>query len=111
MSSRARLDSSCIDGPRTCGRFVPVAAEEVGDRVLGESEAVVHAEAVGRSALGVVEVDLVGDSRQQRMQACSEVGAGIYDALALRCLERVPGRSGHVPAWYAAESSVSASGS
>ena len=46
---------------------VAVPPEQVGDRVLGEPEAVVHPEPVRRRALGVVEVDLLGDAREQRL--------------------------------------------
>ena len=71
---------SGVDGPVGGLGVVPVPAEQVGDRVLREPQAVVHAEPIGRRALGVVELDLLGDAREQRLQAVGEVVAGLDDS-------------------------------
>jgi hypothetical protein len=64
-----------------------VPAEQVGDRVLGEAQPVVHAEPVGRRALRVVEVQLLADPGQERPETGRKVLAGLYDPLALDGVE------------------------
>jgi hypothetical protein len=68
---------------------VAVPPEHVGNRVLGEAQAVVHAKAVGRLALRVVEVDLLGDPREQSAQPVGEVAPRFRDSLPLGRLQGV----------------------
>lgn len=75
-----------------------VTAEQVGDRVLGEAEPVVHAESVRRRPLRIVELDLLGDPGEQRTQTRDEIGSGLDDPLTLDRLERVPRRADHAGA-------------
>ena len=55
---------------------VSVPAEDVGHRVLGEAQPVVHPEPVRSRALGLVERDLLGEAREQRPQAVLDRLAG-----------------------------------
>jgi hypothetical protein len=60
-----------------------VTAEQVSDRVLRKPKPVMHAQPVRRRALGVVEVDFLADSRQERVEALGDVGAGFSDLAVL----------------------------
>jgi len=75
---------------------VSVPAEDVGDRVLGEAEPVVHPEPIRSGALGLVEGDLLGEAREKRPQAVLDRLAGLDDFPALGALERVAGRPGQL---------------
>ena len=69
-----------------------VVAEEVGERVLGEAEPVVHTEPVRRRPLRLVEGDLVADPRQECPDSRGEVRAWLGNLPALVCGKRVPRR-------------------
>ena len=95
LLDEARLHASGVDGPVGGLGGEPVAAQQVCDRVLGKAEAVVDAEPVRAHALRVVEVDLLGDAREQRLQSGRKVVAGLGNACVLACGERVARRLDH----------------
>jgi hypothetical protein len=70
---------AAIDG---LGRMV-MASEKVGDRLLGEAKSIVHSQPVRRGALGIAELDLRSNTRQQPSQTLDEVGARFDDSFAL----------------------------
>src|SRR5436190_4637161 len=75
--------------------LVAVPAKQVGDGLLGEAQAVMHPEPVRSRALGVVEVDLVGNPGEERGEAAREAIAGVGDTFSLSGGERVARRLDH----------------
>ena len=94
--SRSRVGHAQASIDRSVGSgVVSVPAEEVGDRVLREAEAVVHPEPIRSGALRLVEGDLLGDAREQCPQAVRDRSPGSMTLPPWELASELPGGSGH----------------